>query len=223
MNRSTAVMASRKSPPKALDFFPTPPWAVRAMLAAVPELDLRAGRTVWEPACGTGEMARVLAETGAEVWATDIFDYGGTEFCDFTDADSVGWAKPTHTEVDAVVTNPPFSKAFEFAHMGLLTAQTVALLVRTSWLESRQRHQLLFEPQPPAIIAQYVERVPMVMGRLDPKASSASSYCWVIWLPGHSGATTFRWIPAMRSLCERPGDYPQAPAGWLPLFGRRSP
>ena len=30
-NRSSAVMAQRKEPPDSLDFFPTPPWATRAL------------------------------------------------------------------------------------------------------------------------------------------------------------------------------------------------
>ena len=29
-----AVMASRREPPDSLDFFPTPPWATRALLDA---------------------------------------------------------------------------------------------------------------------------------------------------------------------------------------------
>lgn len=70
-----AVMASRREPPGSLDFFPTPPWATRALmqhvLAAEPYL-----RTCWEPAAGRGHMADVLAEYFDTVHRSDVYDYG---------------------------------------------------------------------------------------------------------------------------------------------------
>ena len=52
----TAVMADRASAPDALDYFPTPPWASRALVAEVlPKLGVQfhtADMTLWEPAAG---------------------------------------------------------------------------------------------------------------------------------------------------------------------------
>ena len=57
-NRSYAVMQQRIEPPDSLDYFPTPPWAARALCeflaSPAPEgggEDLR-GQTCWEPAAG---------------------------------------------------------------------------------------------------------------------------------------------------------------------------
>ena len=66
-NTSSAVMAQRVEPPDSLDYFPTPPWATRALIEHVIVPDLcPAGdvytASVWEPACGEGHMARPLAE-----------------------------------------------------------------------------------------------------------------------------------------------------------------
>ena len=59
----TAVMAQRREPPDALDYFPTPPWATRALFRHVlPALGIEAIGRVWEPACGEGHMAAVIAE-----------------------------------------------------------------------------------------------------------------------------------------------------------------
>ena len=59
----TAVMAQRREPPDALDYFPTPPWATRALFRHVlPVLGVEAIGRVWEPACGEGHMAAVIAE-----------------------------------------------------------------------------------------------------------------------------------------------------------------
>ena len=40
----------------------------------------------------------------------------------------------------------------------------------------------------------------MVKGRYDPKASTATNYAWVVWLPGASvEETKFEWIPSCRA------------------------
>ena len=59
----TSVMAQRREPPDALDFFPTPLWATRALFRHVlPALGIEAVGRVWEPACGQGHMAEVITE-----------------------------------------------------------------------------------------------------------------------------------------------------------------
>jgi hypothetical protein len=57
----------------------------------------------------------------------------------------------------------------------------VPVLVRTVFIESVGRYRNLFENTPPTICAQYTERVPMVKGRLDRKASTATGYAWLVW------------------------------------------
>ena len=203
---SYAVMAQRREPPDSLDFFPTPPWSTRSLLRCVLEprgFDLGAS-TAWEPACGEGHMAAVLAETFGAVHATDVFDYGrGFPTCDFLEArrpeDGPGW----------VITNPPFKVAELFATRALEIATTgVALLVRSAWLEGTGRYARVFRPHPPAIVAQFAERVPMTKGRWDPNASTATSYAWVVWtkLP-IAAEPIFTWIPpGQREALTRPDD-----------------
>ena len=55
------------------------------------------------------------------------------------------------------------------------------MLVRTVLIESVGRHERLFSKFKPAIVAQFTERVAIVRGRLDPKASTATGYAWIIW------------------------------------------
>jgi hypothetical protein len=130
-------MAQRREPPDALDFFPTPPWATRALFRYVlPALGVEAVRQVWEPACGGGHMAAVISEfSDVPVIATDIFDYGyGTAPVDFLDH----LASPFTDCADWIVTNPPFKPADQFALRALdLANMGVALLLRTQWLETR--------------------------------------------------------------------------------------
>src|SRR2546427_13218597 len=93
----TAVMAQRREPPDALDYFPTPPWATRALFSHVlPALGVETIASVWEPACGEGHMAEVVAEVArGQVIASDVFDYGYGQtpigFLDDEPLVSAGW------------------------------------------------------------------------------------------------------------------------------------
>ncbi len=202
-NKSHAVMAQRTEAKDSLDYFPTPPWATRALIEHVVKAggELRQ-QTCLEPACGAGHMAKVLAEYFGEVKSSDIEDYKYGEVKDFLNhpiaAGSVDW----------VITNPPFRLAEEFVLRSLkLARKGVAMLTRTVFIESVGRHERLFLKYPPAKFAQFTERVPMVKGRLDRKASTATGYGWLVWENGHSGQTQLVWIPRCRKALELEGDY----------------
>jgi len=230
-NRSTAVMQRRVESRQSLDDFPTPPWATRALIeevigprcrmASAAHVELRA-QNVWEPACGRGHMAAALAEYFFSVHASDVADYSAEEhrtpvyrgpMCvsDFLDLD----AMPPRIEtmgVDWIITNPPFRRAPEFIRRALTLRprKGVAMLTRLAFLEGVARHRDLFRPAPPHVIAQFVERVPMVKGRLTAKGSTATAYCWLVWLSDACdiGVTpTFEWIPPCRKRLECERDY----------------
>jgi hypothetical protein len=48
------------------------------------------------------------------------------------------------------------------------------MLVRTVFIEGVGRYERLFKPFLPAKVAQFTERVPMVKGRIDKKAPTAT-------------------------------------------------
>ena len=201
----TAVMAQRREPPDALDYFPTPPWATRAFFRHVlPALDIEVIGSVWEPACGEGHMAAVIAEFTSRVISSDIFDYGyGTAPHDFL------YDAPL-TMPAWIVTNPPFKIACEFALRALeLAADGVALLVRTQWVESEGRYQKLFRDRPPALYAPFVERVAMIKGRWDPNTSTATSYAWFVWSRQHAALPPrIFWIsPGCRAALTHTDDH----------------
>jgi hypothetical protein len=202
-NTSHAVMAQRVEALDSLDDFPTPPWATRALIEHVIE---PGGYTkhlsCLEPACGAGHMAKVLKEYFGAVEASDIHDYGYGETVDFVQG---SYGSGT---VDWVITNPPFRLAEEFIVEGLRVARRgVAVLVRTVFLESVGRYERVFHPKPPTTIAQFSERVPMVKGRLDRKASTATGYAWIVWEKSLSRESRLIWIPPCRKALEYEYDY----------------
>lgn len=168
---------------RRLEFYPTPPWAARAGAELVLRLD--PGRWVaWEPACGQGHMAEAVRDQFAAVFASDVHDHGWERqdaVADFLDlaTDNLG------VEVDWIVTNPPFETAAEFVRLGLRRARRgVAMLCRLNWIESAGRYPLFFGDTPLTVFAPFAERVPMVLGRWDPGAGSATGYAWFVWIKG---------------------------------------
>lgn len=73
-NTSSAVMQQRSEPHDSLDFFPTLPWATRALCVHILR-DAVSGRSVWEPACGEGHMVRPLQEYFASVRGSVIAQF----------------------------------------------------------------------------------------------------------------------------------------------------
>lgn len=217
-NTSPAVLAQRKTQIETYDFYPTPPWAVRAMFEyLLPKFMYGKATTIYEPACGMGDMSKVLSEYSDNVISSDIGDYGFGSVQNFLSPDFKGSKTPTR---DWLITNPPFKLALDFAlkAVGAITIRNydsiggVAIFERLQWLESVKRYTQLFSIHPPDKVGVFSERVPLVAGKLDPAANAAVAYCWIIWFPGdpdytHKTKTQLDWIPVCRNRLTKPGDY----------------
>ena len=88
------------------------------------------------------------------------------------------------------------------------------MLTRTVFIESVVRYDGLFKDNRPSRVAQFVERVPMVEGRLERKASTATAYAWLIWEKGRLGSCELVQIPPCRKKLERDKDYDLPPIMW---------
>ena len=224
-NRSSAVMQQRNPALDAFDDFPTPMWATRAVcewLAGAGH-DL-ADAVVREPCANRGYMVAALEEVAGSVLATDIFDYGaGFAVRDYLFG-------PVPAMVDWTFINPPFVLAAEFIDRARRSSRRgVAVFCRSAFTEGAARFRDLFDETPPAVILQFTERVVIHQGKMrrpgerywDPaandgegkwrNASSATAYCWMIWLPEDERRglcrSGFDWIGPCRERLERPGDY----------------
>jgi hypothetical protein len=207
-NVSSAVMQQRIEPNDSFDDFPTPCWATRALIEQFikPRWGL-SHANVWEPCCNRGFMARPLMEYfGSDtVFCTDIFDYGWKGMHAREDFLFPGAHPPM--QVHWTIANPPFRLAEEFIKRAVNISEVgCAMLVRTSFLEGVGRFEGLYRNMPPTIVAQFVERLPMVKGRCDPKASTATSYAWLIWAR-NAEREPMRWVEPCRKKLERASDY----------------
>lgn len=201
-NTSTAVMQRRTEPHNSLDDFPTPPWATRALMPFLGTTDALAGQSCREPTANRGHMVKPLTEVFRSVDASDVFDYGAG----FPVKDYLFGPRPS--TVDWTITNPPFRLAEEFIWRGIETSRKgVAVIARTAFLEGQGRFGSLFSRHRPRQVLQFTERVVMHKGKLSPKGSTATAYCWIIFGPLRANFTGFDWIEPCRKRLERTEDY----------------
>jgi hypothetical protein len=117
---------------KAFDHYETPEWVTQAV---VPHLGPKLH--IWEPAAGGGKMVRALAQAGCTVEASDIAD--GRDFL----------KTPAIFNCDAIVTNPPYSRARQFIEHAIELIQPsmgkVAMLLRTDFDHAKSRQHLFSE------------------------------------------------------------------------------
>lgn len=206
-------MQQRSEAHDSLDDFPTQPWGTRALLYRVlPGVDWH-NQACLEPACNRGYMVGPLRERFGRVIAHDIHPYaewwpGGAPRDGLRDflcpaGDDEIEANPP----DWMITNPPFRRAAQFIQRAFdLGIPNVAVLVRSAFLEGVGRYRSLYLPRPPTIVAQFTERLPLVKGRVDGNANSATAYCWLVWMRDVP-PQPFDWVPPCRRQLERPGDY----------------
>lgn len=183
---------------RELDFFPTPPWAARAIAHRIKDVDPLAV-TISDPACGMGHMAEPFGEVFGElnVYASDVYDYGYGDVGDFLER----LASARSCSADWIVTNPPFAKAAEFITQGLCLARRgVAVLCRLAFLESVDRYSLLFDaPNPMTALMPFAERVPMQLGSWDPKLSTATAYALFVFMKGAQPLPPRGFAPGTRN------------------------
>lgn len=167
------MLANRRKDSAESDFYPTPPDVTRALLPFLP----RRVR-VWEPACGNGAMAAVLADAGHEVIATDLYDRGfGTSGRDFLTAEPP-------TEYDWIITNPPFRLADAFVRRAVSFQKPVALLLKSQFWHAEKRRNL-FYLHPPIYVLPLTWR-PSFTGGTAPTMECL----WTIWSPRPPGLPT---------------------------------
>ena len=201
-----AIAHNRVESADSLDFFPTPPWATRALIEHTLAHLERSGhckfQSVWEPACGEGHMAEPLKEYFRSVHATDIKNYGySDDLIDFLE-----WS-PART-FDWIITNPPFGDKMDaFILRALELAGTgVAMFVRLQCLETVGRYEKIFRDKPPTLISFFCERVPLHKGRWEPEGATFTAYIWLVWIKGAEPRAPF-WIPpCCRVALSKPED-----------------
>jgi hypothetical protein len=208
----------RRSKKSGSDYFPTPPWATRALCRKLaPCFDL-ASLSALDPACGGGHMSAPLGEYFESVRSTDLYDYSAEFAACEPGHDFISPSLDPEIVADWIITNPPFVIGEAFLKRALSRARVgVAFFVKVQFLEGISRFLSVYNVTPPSAVFQFAERVPLVTGKLDPKAATNQSYIWVVFVRDPAASLAFSrqvagpalgWIAPSRRALERQSDYP---------------
>lgn len=166
------------------DWYVEPPRVTSQLLTVE-----RFAGTVWDPACGGGNIVTVLRNARIDAYGTDIVDrtsgaawFQGT--VDFLDGD-LSWLPP----VQSIITNPPFYRgagAEAFIRKAVsIASQKVAAFVDVRFLAGSARAEGLFRDLPPHRVWLVTPRASCPPGAYlagGGKAGNGSSdWCWMVW------------------------------------------
>ncbi|MGG8497914.1 hypothetical protein ACQY1Q_15995 [Tenacibaculum sp. TC6] len=173
-----------------LEFYPTPPEAVKALLS-VEKFD----GSIWEPACGYGDVSKECIKAGYKVISTDLaqrnYGQGGIDFL-----------KTEKPLAKNIVTNPPYGKyglGDAFIRKALIhtrkTGGSVAMLLNLRSLCNPNRHKKFIKTPPSAIylLDELICWPYGIKGSYKTRIAK-QQYCWVVWNPNHSGSTKLGWL-----------------------------
>ncbi len=173
---------------KERDLYETPEWVTEALLSHLP----RRPSKIWEPAMGSGKMARVFSAKGLG-WVGSDIEHGE----DFL-TEMVG--PGSDEEPDSIITNPPYELGTEFCEHALRLMEPVnglvAMLMRTDFDHAKSRSHLFRDC--PAFAKKVVLTKRIMWFEPEPGAKGKSpsfNHAWFIWDWRHEGAPTLAYGP----------------------------
>ena len=161
-----------------MDNYPTPDIATLSLMT----LEDFSG-IVWEPACGSGAIAKHFPGCVATDLRNDNI-YGETDI-DFLSE---------YRKVNHIITNPPYRLAQQFVEHALECVDgKVAMLCKLAFLEGKARYSL-FQKNPIKTVYVFSKRLPLTKEGDTRKQSSMIPFAWFVWEKGYTGKTTVEWI-----------------------------
>lgn len=141
----------------AQDAYYTPQYTINLILE---KIDLSKVSSSLEPCRGDGRIYNLLPDV--------------KHWCEM--GEGRDYLKIDYSEIDLIVTNPPFSLAIDFLRKSLLEAKTVVYLMRLEILGSRKRNRFWSE-NPPSHLYVLSERPSFsINGKTD-----MTEYAWFVW------------------------------------------
>ena len=170
------------------DFYETP-YSMTRHLFSVEKFDR--GGTCLEPACGNLAIVQILFEHFDNVRFYDIEKDFLTETQSF----------------DYVITNPPYSLAFEFIQKAKQVCNKFAFLLPLSYLHGKKRYDYVYQDQKfPLKSVSVFTRYPLLGEPLreDGKYNTGMMvYAWYVWDKEYKGEPTIKWIDNNEDILKR--------------------
>jgi hypothetical protein len=144
--------------------------------------------TILEPACGDMAIVQVMTNLG----------YKNVDFGDIGRGSDFLALKPGH-EYSYIITNPPYSKSFDFIEKAKTIATSkIAFLLPLTYLQGQERFDKIYQDKNFSLARVHVFiRYPMLgdILRGDGKyRTGMQTYAWFIWDKSHKGPPQIGWI-----------------------------
>jgi predicted Rdx family selenoprotein len=179
---------------KPHDLYPTPEDATQAIIDA---LRLPKDALIYDPGCGDGKLLRVFTANGyMNTVGSDLRHTGyGRGGWDYLSPDqTILWER----KPDAIIMNPPFSRALEFIEKALTQAPVVATLLKADFFNAQDR-TTLGRAQPPTHHYPLTWR-PIFLAKERGK-NPLMNCTWFVWRRDMSGKIFWRQL-------DKPTEYP---------------
>lgn len=168
------------------DFYATDPRAMHDLLKYE-----KFNKNIWEPACGEGNLSKVLKEYGYNVYSTDLIDRGYQD-------KQLNFLESSEKFQGDIITNSPFKYTNEFILKSLESIETgskVAMFLKVSYLTGKKRYKEIYSKFPPTKIYVYSTRISCAKNnRPELFKGGAVDYAWFIWEKGQFAPTELKWI-----------------------------
>lgn len=165
------------------DCYETPEWVTEALL---PHVKDRIDGPIWEPACASGKMVRILETLRFPVCATDVAGLHEDKV-DFLET------KKDDFDFDNIITNPPYELATLFiAHALHMTRRSglVAMLLRTDFDHAKTRHAIFGRCEQ---FAKKIVLTKRIKWFEESTGSPSFNHAWFIWDWKHRGPPTLAY------------------------------
>ena len=186
MNNGLSIVGARTNSGmrEINDFYPTPGFAVEELLKREEFYG-----SVFEPACGRGDITEVLKLNGLTVYSADLINRGyGDTGKDFLKYGGANFGN--------IITNPPFKFGLEFILKAKQVANhKIAMFLKTVFLESQARYDMFNDKVfPLKTLYQFSKRISLYKNGIKMKNGGMASYAWYVWDKSYSGKPTIEWI-----------------------------
>jgi hypothetical protein len=156
-------------------------------------LALPAGSKILDPACGTGTVVEAARRAGLRAAGTDLvkrWPDGTPNYFVINGFD----AMRRMSGVNAIVSNPPYKIARDFAEVALSYSPIVAFLLPNTWIQGSKRSMWL-ETTPLRWFLPLAPRpsMPPIGSDVKPEGGKVD-YAWFVWELGYKGAPEIKWL-----------------------------
>lgn len=197
-NKQIGVITGGKSsdPRQEHDFYPTPSASTQALIDTGVLDGCKAFR---DPCAGRGHITDVLGEHftvayNNALFAEDLIDYGANHWIET----GVDFLKAEPYKVEAIVTNPPYSRDILMPFVDKCLAESTkitAMFLKITFLESTARKEFFDTNKTLKYIMPFSNRQPMYKnGEVVKGKSNAIMYAWFIWDKTYNGEPTIKLL-----------------------------